>query len=103
TRTSKEHLIAQADLEIDNLRAAFTWSRENSEVASALELATSLQPLWVVRGRVAEGAAWLDAALVGLRDIGAQVAPPIRAKALADSGMVGLWAAVITRAVAQVN
>jgi DNA-binding CsgD family transcriptional regulator len=57
-----------------------------------LELATSLQPLWVVRGRVAEGVAWLDAALAGLRDSGIEVALPIRAKALADRAMLGLWA-----------
>ena len=66
-RGSKEHLVEQADLEIDNLRAAFVWSRENNEFADALELASSLHPLWVARGRVAEGAAWLDAALTGLR------------------------------------
>jgi len=93
-RTSKEHLVETADLEIDNLRAAFTWSRENNDIASALALATSLQPLWVVRGRVAEGAAWLDAALAGLHDSGIEVAPPIRARALADRAMLGLWAEV---------
>ena len=30
-RGSKEHLVEQADLDIDNLRAAFVWSRENNE------------------------------------------------------------------------
>jgi predicted ATPase/class 3 adenylate cyclase/DNA-binding CsgD family transcriptional regulator len=99
-RGSKEHLVEQADLEIENLRAAFTWSHESNDVASALELATSLQPLWVVRGRVAEGAAWLDAALAGLYDSGIEVAPPIRAKALADRAMLGLWAEG-TNAIAQ--
>ena len=64
--TSKEHLVEQAEIDIDNLRAAFVWSRENNDFAGALELASSLQPLWVARGRVAEGAAWLDAALAGL-------------------------------------
>ena len=49
-------------------------SRERRHRAG-FELATSLQPLWVVRGRVSEGAAWLDAALTGLRDNGAEVAP----------------------------
>ena len=64
--TSKEHLVEQAEIEIDNLRAAFVWSRENNDFTGALALASSLQPLWVVRGRVAEGAAWLDSALAGL-------------------------------------
>ena len=43
-RGSKEHLVEQADLDIDNLRAAFVWSRENNEFAGALELASSLHP-----------------------------------------------------------
>ncbi len=37
-------------LEIDNLRAAFTWSRENSDTQLAMQLASSLQPLWIERG-----------------------------------------------------
>ena len=57
-----------------------------------MELASSLQPLWVARGRVAEGAAWLDAALTGLRDGSHEVAPRVRAKALADRALLALWA-----------
>ena len=91
-RGSKEHLVEQADLDIDNLRAAFVWSRENNEFAGALELASSLHPLWVARGRVAEGAAWLDAALTGLREGSHEVAPRVHAKALADRALLALWA-----------
>ena len=47
--------LEQADVEIDNLRAAFGWSRENSDIESALALASSLQPLWLARGRLREG------------------------------------------------
>ena len=49
--------------EIDNLRAAFAWSRENSDTELALTLASSLQPLWLTRGRIQEGLKWLGAAL----------------------------------------
>ncbi|WP_073696738.1 LuxR family transcriptional regulator [Mycobacterium sp. ST-F2] len=49
--------------EIDNLRAAFAWSRENSDAELALTLASSLLPLWVNYGLMAEGVNWLDAAL----------------------------------------
>jgi tetratricopeptide (TPR) repeat protein len=97
---SKEHLIAQAEVEINNLRAAFIWSLENDNVEAALELASSLQPLWVARGRVTEGAACLEAALAALRDSMAEVAPPIHAKALADRATLGLWVGV-TDALAQ--
>ena len=55
-----EHRIEQAETEIDNLRAAFGWSRENSDIELALALASSLQPLWMSRGRLREGLAWLD-------------------------------------------
>ena len=58
-----EQRIEQAETEIDNLRAAFGWSRENSDVELALRLASSLQPLWLTRGHITEGLAWLDAAL----------------------------------------
>ena len=58
-----EQRLEQADTEIDNLRAAFSWSRENSDGELALALASSLQPLWQARGRLREGLAWFDAAL----------------------------------------
>jgi predicted ATPase len=45
-----EQRLEQADIEIDNLRAAFSWSRENSDVELALALVSSLQPLWGKRG-----------------------------------------------------
>jgi predicted ATPase/class 3 adenylate cyclase/DNA-binding CsgD family transcriptional regulator len=56
--------IERAEAEIDNLRAAFAWSRERSDTELALALASSLQPLWLTRGRIQEGLDWLDAALV---------------------------------------
>ena len=58
-----EQRLEQAETEIDNLRAAFAWSRENSDVELALTLASSLQPLWQTRGRIREGLAWFDAVL----------------------------------------
>ena len=50
-----EQRLEQANIEIDNLRAAFGWSRENSDIELALALASSLQPLWQARGRLREG------------------------------------------------
>ena len=79
-----EQLIEQAETEIDNLRAAFGWSRENSDVELALALASSLQPLWQARGRLREGLVWFDAALADLDAQHPGVAPAVRARALAD-------------------
>lgn len=55
--------VEQAETEIDNLRAAFAWSRENCDNALVLRLASSLQPLWLTRGHVREGLTWLETAL----------------------------------------
>ncbi|MDT5411208.1 MAG: hypothetical protein QOG14_3428 [Mycobacterium sp.] len=80
---SYERRITRADNEIDNLRAAFTWSRENSDIELATQLASSLQPLWVARG-IREGLAWFDAVLSAELTQHGGVAPAVRARALAD-------------------
>jgi DNA-binding CsgD family transcriptional regulator len=87
-----EQRLEQADIEIDNLRAAFAWSRENSDVELALALASSLQPLWRARGRLLEALTWFDTALADDNAQHAGVAAAVRARALADSAMVDLWA-----------
>ncbi|MCV6967292.1 LuxR family transcriptional regulator [Mycobacterium intermedium] len=77
--------IERAEIEIDNLRAAFAWSRENAEIERALELASALQPLWLTRGRLQEGLAWFDAVLADQDDgVSALVSPLVRGRALAD-------------------
>jgi predicted ATPase/class 3 adenylate cyclase/DNA-binding CsgD family transcriptional regulator len=86
-----EQRLVQAETEIDNLRAAFGWSRENSDIDLALALASSLQPLWLARGRVREGLAWFDTALTYLDAQHPGVTPAVRARALADSAVLGLW------------
>ena len=91
-RTDYEERIEQADREIDNLRAAFSWSRENSDNELALALASSLQPLWQARGRLLEGLVWFDTALADLDAHHLGVVPAVRARALADSATLGLWA-----------
>jgi len=86
-----EQRIEQADTEIDNLRAAFSWSRENSDVELALALASSLQPLWLARGRLREGLTWFDTALTDLDPQHPGVAPAARARALADRAVLAIW------------
>ena len=87
-RAGHQQRIEQAETEIDNLRAAFGWSRENSDIALALQLASSLQPLWVGRGRVWEGLAWFDAVLTDENAQQLQGARAVRARALADRAML---------------
>jgi predicted ATPase/class 3 adenylate cyclase/DNA-binding CsgD family transcriptional regulator len=83
-----EQRLDQAEMEIDNLRAAFGWSRENSDIEPALALASSLQPLWLTRGRPREGLAWFDAILTHKVAQDAEVAAAVRARALADKAVL---------------
>jgi hypothetical protein len=85
-----EQRLEQAEIEIDNLRAAFGWSRENFDVEQALELASSLQLLWHRRGRIREGLALFDAALADDNAQHAEVAAAVRARALADQATLAI-------------
>jgi len=89
-----EQRLQQTDTEIDNLRAAFTWSRENSDTEGASQLASSLWQLWVARGRIREGLAWFDAVLADQNADPAQVAPAVRARALADKSVLDAYTGV---------
>jgi predicted ATPase/class 3 adenylate cyclase len=89
-RTDYERRLEQAENEIDNLRAAFGWSRENSDIELALALASSLQPLWLARGRIREGRAWFDTILTGDPRY-LQVAAAVCSRALADTAALGMW------------
>ncbi len=89
-----EQRLQQAEIEIDNLRAAFGWSRENFDVEPALALASSLQPLWVTRGRLREGLVWFDAALADQTAQEAAVAAAVYARALADKAVLDAWGAI---------
>ncbi len=90
TPAGLEHLLDQAEIEIDNLRAAFAWSLEHQEIERALQLACSLYPLWLVRGRLLEGLAWFDS--TGVSDPGIEVGAAVRARALADNAVLGAFA-----------
>ena len=85
-----EQRIEQADIEIDNLRAAFSWSRENSEIELALALASSLQPLWLARARPREGLAWFDGVLTHEVAHDTGLAPAVRARALSDKAVLNM-------------
>jgi DNA-binding CsgD family transcriptional regulator len=87
-----ERLLQWADVEIDNLRAAFAWSRENSDVETALRLVSSLQPFWERRGRVREGLAGFDAVLTD--ECPPEVAPAVWVRAVADNSALTAWTGV---------
>ena len=90
TPDGHERLLDRAEIEIDNLRAAFAWSVEHHEIERALQLVCSLQPLWLMRGRVQEGLAWFAAALSDANGRDPEVAAAVRARALADKSVLQL-------------
>jgi predicted ATPase/class 3 adenylate cyclase/DNA-binding CsgD family transcriptional regulator len=78
-----ELLLNWAATEIDNLRTAFAWSRENSDLETALQLILSLRPLWLRGGRVQEALAGLDAILAH-----PGIAPAVWAGAVAQQSII---------------
>ena len=54
-RADYQQCLEQVEIEMDNLRSALGWGLENWHKEHALTLASSLQPLWLTRGRIVEG------------------------------------------------
>ena len=84
-------MIDEAEIEIDNLRGAFAWSRENSDDNRALQLASALHPMWFARGRIQEGLAWFDAVFRDEAVERLDLEPAVLARALADKAMLTAW------------
>lgn len=80
--------VERAQLEIDNLRAAFTWSCDTGDGDGALHLACALQRLWWVTGRVQEALSWISAVLPDPSQPPANVTPTTYARAVADFAML---------------
>ena len=95
--TGHQQRVEQMETEIDNLRAAFAWSRETMDVERALQLASSLQPLWLTRGRLREGLSWLDEALADRDTLDREVSPAVLARTLADAALIDGWIGVPER------
>ena len=87
-----ETLMDWAAVEIDNLRAAYAWSRENSEPETALRLVSSLQLFWLTRSRFREGRAAFDTILTDERD--PEIAPAVWVRAVADHCGISVWVAL---------
>jgi len=92
-----EQHIEWAEAELDNLRAAFAWSRETSDVELASQLASSLQPLWLARGRIQEGMVWFDAVLIDGEARPADLAPAVWARALAENAILEMYTGAMDR------
>ena len=90
----KERSSEDVELEIDNLRAAFDWSRENSDTEVAATITSSLQPLWLNGGRIREGLAWFNSILSENNAPRLKTTPAVYARALTDKAMLDAWGGV---------
>ncbi|OBI04363.1 transcriptional regulator [Mycobacterium scrofulaceum] len=87
--SSDEQFLRWAETEVENLRAAFTWCRENSDLETGLRLIVSLRPLWLRGGRVLEGIAGLDAILSQVGD--SDITPAVWAEAVVQRQALQGW------------
>ncbi|HTY30456.1 LuxR family transcriptional regulator [Mycobacterium sp.] len=90
-RTDYGQLLTQAEVEMDNLRNALGSYLEASDTERALSLASSLQPLWLTRGRVLEGRAWFDTVVPEDNWDSLKVRAEVRARGLADTAVLNVW------------
>ena len=86
-----ERLIAWADEEIDNLRAAHTWSLEKADFEQALRLVSSLYRFWTIRGRMIEGIAGAQLVFDDERYRDDDVPPVVWTTAVADMCTLAGW------------
>jgi predicted ATPase/class 3 adenylate cyclase/DNA-binding CsgD family transcriptional regulator len=92
--TGNERRLEDVELDVDNLRAAFEWSRENSDIDLAATIASSLQRLWLNGGRIREGLAWFTSILSEENAPRLKTTPAVHARALTDKAMLDAWAGV---------
>jgi predicted ATPase/class 3 adenylate cyclase/DNA-binding CsgD family transcriptional regulator len=92
TRVDHEELLARADLNIDNLRSAFIWSRERGDTDGALQLTSALTPFWLARGHLKEALAWFDAAADDQKRHDCDISPAVRVRAVVDRALLDVWA-----------
>jgi predicted ATPase/class 3 adenylate cyclase/DNA-binding CsgD family transcriptional regulator len=83
---ANERLVAWAEPDIDNLRAAYTWSCELEDFESALVLASALQSFWMMRGRMREGLAAFGGVFADARYRDDDVESAVWVRAVADNG-----------------
>jgi predicted ATPase/class 3 adenylate cyclase/DNA-binding CsgD family transcriptional regulator len=92
--TGDECHLADVELEIDNLRAAFEWSRENADIERAATLASSLYPLWLNGSRIRDGLAWFASIFSDENAPDLEKTPLVHARALSDNAMLNAWAGI---------
>lgn len=84
-------LVPWAEAEMDNLRAAYGWSCEIADFATALTMVSSLQRVWLTRGRFREGLAGFESVFADERYRDEDMDPATWVLAVADAGQLAVW------------
>lgn len=95
TRNSFRTSVARVETDIDNLRSAFTYCCQRGDFATALQLASSLQPLWQGRGRLREGLTWFQSVLADSGFDADAVDPATHARAVADNAVLASFTVAV--------
>ncbi|OBK18855.1 helix-turn-helix transcriptional regulator [Mycobacterium asiaticum] len=93
TRNDFRHYVVRVENELDNLRAAFAYSCQDGRYEQALQLVSSLQPLWQGRGRLREGLSWFNSVLDCDGFDPDAIDPAIHARAIADKAVLDSYSA----------
>ncbi|MBB5163410.1 LuxR C-terminal-related transcriptional regulator [Mycobacterium sp. AZCC_0083] len=88
---SNARLVEWAEGEIDNIRAAHTWSLDKADFEMALLLVSSLQRFWTIRGRMREGIAGSQLVFDDGRYRDADVSPIVWTSAVAYMSTLAAW------------
>jgi predicted ATPase/class 3 adenylate cyclase/DNA-binding CsgD family transcriptional regulator len=91
--------ITKVEVDLENVRVAFEWSRDGGDIETALRIASALQPMWIGRGCFREGVAWFDGAFAS--GSAEQPSATVKARALADKALLTCWSGNPEPAVAE--
>jgi predicted ATPase len=78
--------LERLDRELDNVRAALAWARDQGDGERGLRLAVALHHFWVMRGYWSEARSWLEEGLERRQDL----APQLHAQVLWSLGALDL-------------
>jgi predicted ATPase/class 3 adenylate cyclase/DNA-binding CsgD family transcriptional regulator len=93
SRNAFRRCAARVEADIDNMRTAFAFCRDDDDLAAALRLASLLQPIWQGHGRLREGLSWFDSVLGDDQFSPDALDPAIYAGAIADKAVLDSFTA----------
>lgn len=91
TNGEPTQLVSWAEIEMDNLRAAYGWSCEIADFATALTMLSSLQRVWLTRSRFREGLAGFESVFADERYRDEDMDPATWVRAVADAAHLAVW------------